>query len=102
MHNVSSISQLQQLSEELKTQGYEAVRPAAFVSPNYDGSRTFSWGEYVHSMLMSSAQGTSGAGNAHREISTVFGSSGGENKAVPQGVGTPGHTRAWLYGMGIG
>ena len=90
MHNVSSISQLQQLSEELKTQGYEAVRPAAFVSPNYDGSRTFSWGEYAHSMLMSSAHGTAGAGNARREISTVFGSSGGENKAVPQGVGTPG------------
>lgn len=90
MHKVSSISQLQQLSEELKTQGYEAVRPAAFVSPNYDGSRTFSWGEYAHSMLMSSAHGTAGAGNARREISTVFGSSGGENKAVPQGVGTPG------------
>lgn len=90
MHKVSSISQLQQLSEELKTQGYEAVRPAAFVSPNYDGSRTFSWGEYAHSMLMSSAHGTAGAANARREISTVFGSSGGENKAVPQGVGTPG------------
>lgn len=90
MHKVSSISQLQQLSEELKAQGYEAVRPAAFVSPNYDGSRTFSWGEYAHSMLMSSAHATAGAGNARREISTVFGSSGGENKAVPQGVGTPG------------
>ena len=90
MHKVSSISQLQQRSEELKAQGYEAVRPAAFVRPNSDGSRTFSWGEYVHSMLMSSVQGTAGAGNARREISTVFASSGGENKAVPQGVGTPG------------
>lgn len=90
MHKVSSISQLQQRSEELKAQGYEAVRPAAFVRPNSDGSRTFSWGEYVHSMLISSAQGTAGAGNARREISTVFASSGGENKAVPQGVGTPG------------
>lgn len=90
MHKVSSISQLQQRSEELKAQGYEAVRPAAFVRPNSDGSRTFSWGEYVHSMLMSSAQGTAGAGNARREISAVFASSGGENKAVPQGVGTPG------------
>lgn len=90
MNKVSSISQLQQRSEELKAQGYEAVRPAAFVRPNSDGSRTFSWGEYVHSMLMSSAQGTAGAGNARREISTVFASSGGENKAVPQGVGTPG------------
>ena len=90
MHKVSSIFQLQQLSEELNAQGYEAVRPAAFVRPNSDGSRTFSWGEYVHSMLMSSAQGTAGAGNARREISTVFAPSGGENKAVPQGVGTPG------------
>lgn len=90
MNKVSSISQLQQRSEELKAQGYEAMRPAAFVRPNSDGSRTFSWGEYVHSMLMSSAQGTAGAGNARREISTVFASSGGENKAVPQGVGTPG------------
>ncbi|MDY5320781.1 MAG: hypothetical protein SPG93_03805, partial [Prevotella sp.] len=90
MHKVSSISQLQQLSEELNAQGYEAVRPAAFVRPNSDGSRTFSWGEYAHSMLMSSAQGTAGAGNARREISTVFASSGCENKTVPQGVGTPG------------
>lgn len=90
MNKVSSISKLQQRSEELKAQGYEAVRPAAFVRPNSDGSRTFSWGEYVHSMLMSSAQGTAGAGNARREISAVFASSGGENKAVPQGVGTPG------------
>lgn len=90
MNKVSSISQLQQRSEELKAQGYVAVRPAAFTRPNSDGSRTFSWGEYAHSMLMSSVQGTAGAGNARREISTVFASSGGENKAVPQGVGTPG------------
>ena len=90
MNKVSSISQLQQRSEELKAQGYEAVRPAAFVRPNSDGSRTFSWGEYAHSMLMSSAQGTAGTANARREISAVFSSSGGENKAVPQNVGTPG------------
>lgn len=44
MTTVSSIDQLQQRSEELKAQGYEAVRPAAFVGPNSDGSRTFSWG----------------------------------------------------------
>ena len=89
MTTVSSIDQLQQRSEELKAQGYEAVRPAAFVGPNSDGSRTFSWGEYAHSMLCSS-QGSTGSGNgARREISAVFGSSGGENKAKPQGVGTP-------------
>lgn len=89
MTTVSSIDQLQQRSEELQAQGYEAVRPAAFVGPNSDGSRTFSWGEYAHSMLCSS-QGSTGSGNAaRREISAVFGSSGGENKAKPQGVGTP-------------
>ena len=87
MTTVSSIDQLQQRSEELKAQGYEAVRPAAFVGPNSDGSRTFSWGEYAHSMLTSSTSADSGA--ARREISTVFGSSGGENKANPQNVGTP-------------
>ena len=65
------------------------MRPAAFVGPNSDGSRTFSWGEYAHSMLCSS-QGTASSGNARREISAVFGSSGGENKAKPQNVGTPG------------
>ena len=89
MTTVSSIDQLQQRSEELKAQGYEAVRPAAFTGPNSDGSRTFSWGEYAHSMLTSSAQGTAGSANARREISAVFGSSGGENKAKPQNVGTP-------------
>lgn len=89
MTTVSSIDQLQQRSEELKAQGYEAVRPAAFVGPNTDGSRTFSWGEYAHSMLTSSAQGSAGSANARREISAVFGSSGGENKAKPQNVGTP-------------
>lgn len=89
MTTVSSIDQFQQRSEELKAQGYEAVRPAAFVGPNSDGSRTFSWGEYAHSMLTSSAQGTAGSANARCEISAVFGSSGGESKAKPQNVGTP-------------
>jgi hypothetical protein len=88
MTTVSSISELQQRSEELKALGYEAVRPSAYTRPNMDGSRTFSWGDYAHSMLTSSTSADSGA--ARREISTVFGSSGGENKAVPQNVGTPG------------
>lgn len=88
MTTVSSISELQQRSEELKALGYEAVRPAAYTRPNMDGSRTFTWGDYAHSMLTSSTSADSGA--ARREISTVFGSSGGENKAVPQNVGTPG------------
>lgn len=89
MTTVSSIDQLQQRSEELQAQGYEAVRPAAFVGPNTDGSRTFSWGEYAHSLLCSSQDSTGSGNAARREISAVFGSSGGENKAKPQGVGTP-------------
>ena len=86
MNTVSNINELQQRSEALKAQGYEAVRPAAFSRPNADGSRTLSWADYAHSMLSAS----SGSGNARREISAVFASSGGENTAKPQGVGTPG------------
>lgn len=88
MTTVSSIDQLQQRSEELRAQGYEAVRPAAYIRPNTDGSRTFSWAEYAHTMLTSS-QGAASGSNARRESSAVFGSSGGENKAKPEGVGTP-------------
>ena len=86
MNTVSNINELQQRSEALKAQGYEAVRPAAFSRPNADGSRTLSWADYAHSMLSAS----SGSGNARREISAVFASSGGENTAKPQGVGTSG------------
>lgn len=86
MNTVSNINELQQRSEELKAQGYEAVRPAAFSRPNADGSQTFSWAEYAHSMLSTSA----GTGNARREIAAVFASSGGENTAKPEHVGTPG------------
>lgn len=86
MNTVSNINELQQRSEALKAQGYEAVRPAAFSRPNADGSRTLSWADYAHSMLSAS----SGSGNARREISAVFASSGGENTAKPEHVGTPG------------
>ena len=86
MNTVSNINELQQRSEALKAQGYEAVRPAAFSRPNADGSQTFSWAEYAHSMLSTST----GTGNARREIAAVFASSGGENTAKPEHVGTPG------------
>ena len=90
MTTVSNLSELQQLSEELQSQGYEAVLPGAFCAPKQGGSNVFSWGEYVHQKLTASATMTGAEGNAaRREISAVFGSSGGENKAVPQGVGTP-------------
>ena len=91
MTTVSNLSELQQLSEELQSQGYEAVLPGAFCAPKQGGSNVFSWGEYVHQKLTASATMTGAEGNAaRREISAVFGSSGGENKAKPEGVGTKG------------
>lgn len=91
MTTVSNLSELQQLSEELQSQGYEAVLPGAFCAPKQGGSNVFSWGEYVHQKLTASATMTGAEGNAARQkISAVFGSSGGENKAKPEGVGTPG------------
>ena len=91
MTTVSNISELQQRSEELQSQGYVAVLPGAFCVPKQGGSSVCSWGDYVHQKLMASGTMTGAEGNAaRREISSVFGSSGGENKAVPQGVGTPG------------
>jgi hypothetical protein len=90
MTTVSNISELQQRSEELQSQGYEAVLPGAFCAPKQGGSSVCSWGDYVHQKLTASATMTGAEGNAaRREISAVFGSSGGENKAVPHGVGTP-------------
>lgn len=91
MNTVSSLNEFQQRSEELKAQGYEAVRPGAYCHHNTDGGNTFSWADYVHTKLMSSAHvGTNNAAGERREISAVFASSGGENKAVPQNVGTNG------------
>lgn len=91
MNTVSSLNEFQQQNEELKAQGYEAVRPAAYCHHNTDGGNTFSWADYVHTKLMSSAHvGTNNAAGERREISAVFSSSGGENKAVPQNVGTNG------------
>lgn len=90
MTTVSNISELQQRSEELQSQGYEAVLPGAFCAPKQGGNGVYSWGEYVHHKLTASATMTGAEGSAaRREISSVFGSSGGENKAVPEGVGTP-------------
>ena len=90
MTTVSNLSELQQRSEELQSQGYEAVLPGAFCAPKQGGGSVCSWGDYIHQKLTASATMTGAEGNAaRREISAVFGSSGGENKAKPQGVGTP-------------
>lgn len=93
-NRVTNLQQLQDRSEELKRDGYVAVSPSAFINPN-SGAQVFSWNDYVRSMLFETAgmtaQGSSSTSSgARRQISTIFASSGGENKTKPNGVGTPG------------
>ena len=93
-NRVTNLQQFQDRSEELKRDGYVAVSPSAFINPN-SGAQVFSWNDYVRSMLFETAgmtaQGSSSTSSgARRQISTIFASSGGENKAKPNGVGTPG------------
>lgn len=93
-HNkVTNLQQLQQRSEELKKEGYVAVRPGSFVQPG-NGQKVFSWNDYVHDQLMTtasmSASGGASSSSARRQVSTIFASSGGENLAKPKGVGTEG------------
>lgn len=93
-HNkVTNLQQLQQRSEELKKEGYVAVRPGSFVQPG-NGQKVFSWNDYVHDQLMTtasmSASGGASSSAARRQVSTIFASSGGENLAKPQGTGTEG------------
>ncbi len=92
-NKVTNLSQLQNRSEELKRDGYVAVRPGALARPG-SRTKTFSWNDYVHSMLISEAgmvqQGVSGSSAARRQVSTIFASSGGENLAKPKDEGTEG------------
>ena len=94
-NRVTNLQQLQQRSEELKGAGYVAVRPDAFVSPKNGGNKVFSWNDYVHGMLlttagMSASSGDAGSSAARQQVSTIFASSGGENLGKPKGVGTEG------------
>lgn len=94
-NRVTNLQQLQQRSEELKGAGYVAVRPDAFVSPKNGGNKVFSWNDYVHVMLlttagMSASGGDAGSSVARQQVSTIFASSGGENLGKPKGVGTEG------------
>ena len=86
---VSNLKELQERSEGLKREGYVAVKPGEFTPVRGDGGKVFSWQDYVHSQLIRAEGGTSGSA-ARKQISTVFASSGGENLAKPQGVGTDG------------
>lgn len=94
-NKVSNLQQLQHRSEELKDAGYVAVRPDAFVRSGNGSDRVFSWNDYVHGMLVTTA-GMSASGDsasssaARRQVSTIFASSGGENLAKPEKVGTEG------------
>lgn len=92
-NKVSNLQEFQNRSEELSNQGYVAVKPGAFSSPNSGGTKAFSWNDYVHSMLISSsttASNASAAGSsARKQVSTVFASSGSENLAKPKTEGTP-------------
>lgn len=88
-NRVSNFQQFQQRSAELKSEGYVAVTPSEFTPVRGDGGTVFSWQDYVHSQLTRAEGGTSGSA-ARKQISTVFASSGGENLAKPQGVGTDG------------
>lgn len=94
-NRVTNLQQLQQRSAELKDAGYVAVRPDAFVSPKNGGNKVFSWNDYVHGMLlttagMSTSGGDAGCSAARQQVSTIFASSGGENLGKPKGVGTEG------------
>lgn len=93
-NRVTNLQQYQKRSEELKQEGYVAVRPDAFISPNNDGYKAFSWNDYVHSMLLSeagaSASYSGGESSARQQVSTIFASSGGESFNKPKDVGTPG------------
>lgn len=94
-NKVTTLQQLQQRSEELKDAGYVAVRPDAFTPLKNGGGKVFSWNDYVHSMLLTtagmSASGGDASGSAARQqVSTIFASSGGENLGKPKGVGTEG------------
>lgn len=94
-NKVTNLQQLQQRSEELKDAGYVAVRPDAFTPLKNGGGKVFSWNDYVHSMLLTtagmSANGGDASGSAARQqVSTIFASSGGENMGKPKDVGTEG------------
>lgn len=94
-NKVTNLQQLQQRSEELKDAGYVAVRPDAFTPLKNGGNKVFSWNDYVHSMLlttagMSASGGDAGGSAARQQVSTIFASSGGENMGKPKDVGTEG------------
>lgn len=93
-NRVSNLQQFQQRSAELKSKGYVAVKPGEFTPVRGDGGTVFLWQDYVHSLLIraegNSVSGCTSGSAARKQISTVFASSGGENLAKPQGVGTDG------------
>lgn len=90
-NKVSNLAQFQKRSEELRNQGYVAVKPGEFSSPSSaNAPRAFSWNDFVHSMLVTESNtGATDTSGARKQISTIFASSGGENLAKPKTEGTP-------------
>lgn len=90
-NKVSNLHEFQKRSEELRNQGYVAVKPGEFTSPSSaNGIKAFSWNDYVHSMLISECKtGAVDSNGARKQVSTIFASSGGENLTKPKSVGTP-------------
>ena len=92
-NKVTNLQQLQHRSEELKNEGYVAVKPDAYTgnSRGRYGGNVFSWNDYVHAMLIrESNTGAISENGARQQISTIFASSGGENMGKPKDQGTPG------------
>ena len=69
-NRVNNLQQLQQRSEELKDAGYVAVRPDAFTPLNNGGGKVFSWNDYVHSMLLTTAGMSASGGDASGSASS--------------------------------
>lgn len=91
-NRVTNLGEFQHRSEELQRSGYVAVHPGQ-LGENRNGTHSFSWNDYVHSLLLQSEPRMAAASTgsaARRQVSTIFASSGGENLATPQGVGTSG------------
>lgn len=86
-NKVSNLQQFQERSEELRSAGYVAVKPGRYLSRHSEG-KTMTWNELIRQQIYSAEARQDSSGKRH--ISTLFASSGGENKGVPENVGTKG------------
>ena len=90
-NRVSNLQQYQKRSEELQREGYVAVKPDAFVGRSrHSHQQTFSWNDYVHSMLIQESNTSASLSNngARQQISTIFASSGSEDMTGVSNIGS--------------